>query len=364
MTGADRSTSRTRAIVALAFALVAAAYATARALHEPNWPTDFDQLWYAARALLAGNDPYGAVGPGTPFPWLWPLYYPLPAVLFAVPFSFLPVVAARVAFSTLAAGLLGWALGTRVRTHWPLVLSAAFIISTSRTQWAPMLLAAAWIPALGFLATTKPNVGLSSLAAYDRRRDLVVSVVGCAIVMLVCFAVRPDWFASWRHAIETAPHIQAAVTVLPFGPLLALAALRWRRPEARVFLALVAIPHTPSVYDLLILFYACKSTRECIVLALLTQALYWGIVLFGSFHTFDAFAEGVGRAAIFVVYLPVLAAILARPNQSADPIPHGPVTDASERFRVVPSNWVDASLLSLLLIAATFLVWLPLVTYR
>lgn len=363
MTSADRSTLRTRAVVALAFALIAASYATARALHEPNWPTDFDQLWHAARALLAGKDPYGAVGPGTPFPWLWPLYYPLPAVLFAAPFSFLPVVAARIAFSTLAAGLLGWAIGPRVRTHWPLLLSAAFIISTSRTQWAPMLLAAAWMPVFGFLATTKPNVGLSSLAAHGRRRDLIVSLVGCTVITLVCFVVRPSWFASWRDAIETAPHIQAAVTVLPFGPVLALAALRWRRPEARVMLAFVVIPHTPGIYDLLILFYACRSSRESMVLALLTQALYWGIVLFGSFSTFDAYAEGVGRAAVIVVYLPVLAAILARPNQIADPSPP-PVTDASERLGVVPSNWIDASLLSLLLIAATFLVWLPLVTYR
>jgi hypothetical protein len=353
-----------RAAVALAFALVTGAYATARALHEPNWPTDFDQLWHAARALLAGSDPYTATGPGRTFQWDWPLYYPLPAVLFVVPFTFLPVVAARVAFSTIAAALLGWAVGNRVRTHWPLLLSAAFIISTSRAQWAPMLLAAAWMPALGFLATAKPNVGLSSLAAHDRRRDLVASLGGCAVVLLVCFAVRPDWFSSWRDAIATAPHIQAAVTVLPFGPLLALAALRWRRAEARILLALVAIPHTPSVYDLLVLFYACRSFRESTVLALLTQALYWGIVLFGSFNTFEAFAEGVGRAAIIVVYLPVLAAILVRPNQYADPIQSAAVTDSGERLRVVPSNWVDASLLSLLIIAATFLVWLPLVTYR
>ena len=101
---------------------------------------------------------------------------------------------------------------------------STFIISTSRAQWAPLLLAAAWVPALGFLATAKPNVGLSSLAAHDRRRDLVASLGGCAVVLLVCFAVRPDWFSSWRDAIATAPHIQAAVTVLPFGPLLALAA--------------------------------------------------------------------------------------------------------------------------------------------
>jgi hypothetical protein len=362
VTGADRSTLRTRAGVAILFAVLTAAYATARAIHEPGWPTDFDQLWHAARAMLAGNDPYTAVGPGKSFQWDWPLYYPLPAVMLAVPFSVLPVIGARIAFSALSAALLGWALGARARTHWPLLLSAAYIISTSRAQWAPLLLASAWIPALGFAIAAKPNVGLAALAAQDRRRDLMAALVGCFVIMLLSFIAQPGWFTSWRTAIATAPHIQSAVTVLPFGPLLLLAALRWRRADARLLLALAVIPHTPSVYDVLVLFFACRSFRETTVLALLTQALYWGIVFFGSFNTFDAYAEGLGRAAILVVYLPVLAAILFRANQPDDPVQ--PVTDSNETARLVPANWVDASLLSLLLVAATFLVWLPLVTYR
>jgi hypothetical protein len=144
------SVTRTRVMVALAFAAITAAYVTARALHEPNWPTDFDQLWHAATALRGGDDPYAVVGPGRPFPWLWPLYYPLPAVLFAVPLTLLPVQAGRIVFSTVAAALLGWAVGPRIRAYWPMLLSASFIISSSRAQWAPMLLAAAWMPAVGF----------------------------------------------------------------------------------------------------------------------------------------------------------------------------------------------------------------------
>ena len=362
MTVAERSTLRARAGVAILFALITATYATARAIHEPAWPTDFDQLWHAARAMLAGNDPYDAVGPGKTFQWDWPLYYPLPAVILSVPFTILPIVGARITFSALSAGLVGWAVGARVRTHWPLLLSAAWIISTSRAQWAPLLLAAAWIPALGFVIAAKPNVGLATLAAQNRRKNLVASLAGCSVIILLCFVVRPDWFASWREAIASAPHVQSAVTLLPFGPLLLLAALRWRRADARLLLALTVIPHTPSVYDLLVLFFACRTFRETTVLALLTQALYWGIVFFGSFNTFDAYAEGLGRAAILVVYLPVLGAILFRPNQPDDPIQS--VKESNEIGKLLPANWVDASLLSLLLVAATFLVWLPLVTYR
>ena len=52
---------RTRGVVALPFAIITA-YAAARGLHVPNWPTAFDQLWDPANALREGNDPYPVVG--------------------------------------------------------------------------------------------------------------------------------------------------------------------------------------------------------------------------------------------------------------------------------------------------------------
>ena len=354
------SDRRTRIRVALVFGALTGAFATARGLHEPLWPTDFDQLWHAARSLLEGGDPYETVGPGRPFPWLWPLYYPLPAVIIAVPFAALPVLWARIAFSTLSGAVLGWALGPRVRTHWPILLSAAYIISTSRTQWAPLLLAATWIPALAFVVTAKPNVGLAALAG-QRRHGVVPAAISCALIVVASFIIDPGWVSSWREAISSAPHIQAAVTVLPAGPFLALAALRWKRPEARLFLALVALPHTPSIYDLLLLFFVCRTARESMILGLLTQAAYWGIVMFGSFNTFDAYAEGLGRTIIYVVYLPVLLSILTRPNQSNESEND---VEVSKQQPIVPRNWLDGTLLSLLLIAGVFLIWLPLVTYR
>jgi hypothetical protein len=344
------------------FAVVTGFYAAARAVHEPWWPTDFDQLWHAADALIDGRDPYSVVGPGRAFQWDWPLYYPLPAVVYSVPFAWLPLVAARVAFSTVAAGVLGWAIGARARILWPLLLSAAWIISTSRTQWAPLLLAAAWMPGLGFLLMAKPNIGVASLAALNRRGRRIAAI-GCAVALVLSLAVRPDWFASWRDATSVSPHILTPV-LLPGGFLLALALTRWRRPEARLFLALAVTPHTPSVYDLLLLFFACRTLRESIALALLTQGLYWGIVLFGSFDTFDAYAMGLGRAALLVVYFPVLVAILLRPNES--PVPADPhVSSSSPGWRAyMPDSRLDAILLAILIVMATMLVWLPLATYR
>lgn len=87
--------------------------------------SDFDQIWYGARALLHGASPYGAVGPGRAFPWPFPLFYPLPAVLAAVLF-----VALALAF-------------TRARWHRVLApLSFSFCYGAAISQWTPILVAA------------------------------------------------------------------------------------------------------------------------------------------------------------------------------------------------------------------------------
>lgn len=340
---------------------IALCYAGARAIHEPVWPTDFDQLWHSARALLRGVDPYSVVGPRErPFYWLWPLYYPLPAVLAAIPLSWLPVAVARVTFATLSAGVLGWSMGRRLVHLWPMLLSAAFLIAVARTQWSPLLLAAAWTPGIAWVATAKPNVGLASLAVHVRGRSLMTALVGVVGAIVLSFLVRPDWYTSWREAIAGSPHISAPIT-RPLGFLILLAVLKWRRPEARLLLVLGCVPHTASLYDLLPLFFACRSLRESLSLALLTQLLFWGFIMYGSGNTFEAYAENLGRAALIVVYLPVLMALLWRPNVS--PAPSSQAGPVSWR-EAIPARPVDVLLSIAVLVAAFFLAWLPLNTQR
>ncbi len=347
--------------VAAVLALLTAVYAAARVIHEPNWPTDFDQLWYAARALVHGGDPYAVVGPGRAFRWDWPLLYPPPAVLLSVPFAWLPVAVARVAFSTISAAFLGWAVAPRIRTLWPMLLSASYLIATSRTQWAPLLLAAAYTPALGAVVAAKPNVGLASLAALSGRR-LLVALLGCGAIVAASAIVRPTAFGEWFELARSAPQKEVPV-LLPGGFLLLLSAFRWRRAEARMLLVLACVPHTPSLYDLLVLFFVCLSLRDTLVLAALTQALFWGFVIWGSGATFDAYALNLGRASIFVVYLPVLVMILRRPNVSAAILPVDVVPGTGWRG-YLPSTRLDLGLFTVLLVAGALLVWLPLATNR
>lgn len=356
-----------RATAAALFAVVAMAYAWARMRHEPTWPTDFDQLWFAARALRTGENPYDVVGPGRAFAWDWPLFYPLPAVLAAVPFSWLPVTWARVAFATAAAGTLGFAIGPRLAVLWPMALSAAFLMSAARTQWSPFVLAAAWLPALSILAIAKPTIGLASLAPHlharllrDRstRRTAMTWVAAASAVLILSLVLRPTWISDWRSAIATATHIKPPVASFP-GWLLALAALRWRRPEARLLLVMACVPHTPSVYDLLPLFFLCRTLRDSLSLALLTHLGFWGNIVLGGGTTFDAYAEGLARVLMVAVYLPALVMVLRRPNVDEPPISDAPVGPSP-----IPGTRVDATLTGLLGVAAFVFVWIPLVTTR
>lgn len=70
--------------------------------------SDFDQLWLAARAVMARGDPYAAVAASR---WPWPLLYPMPAVVVALPFALLPLPIARAVWVAFCTGLLAWAWG-------------------------------------------------------------------------------------------------------------------------------------------------------------------------------------------------------------------------------------------------------------
>src|SRR5687767_8022825 len=50
-------------------------------------PRDFDQVWFAANALFAGRNPYLEIGPGLPFDWPAPLYYPLTSAVVIAPLA-------------------------------------------------------------------------------------------------------------------------------------------------------------------------------------------------------------------------------------------------------------------------------------
>jgi len=279
-----------------------------------GWPWDAVQLQIAARAYLAGSDPYAAV-PAAGFPF--ELYYPFPAVLLAVPFAAMPDALARVAWAAATGAAFVWGVRGAPRAA---ALSAGFAVCLVLGQIAPAMMGVAAVPWLGFLLAAKPSIGLALFAAYPSRRTFIS---GAAFVAL-SLVLLPDWPLRWLHALGTMP--QQAPVVLPGGAILLLGFLRWRTPEGRLIGTLALIPH--GAYDAVVLFLACRTLRQGLVLGVLSWV---GAFLSGWLwpQTPEGGMPHAGRwlVALVSLYLPALWLVLRNPG-SAPTTPPGHIDRA------------------------------------
>jgi hypothetical protein len=268
-----------------------------------GWPWDAVQLVLAARALLAGSDPFAAL-PSAEFPF--ELYYPLPAVLLAIPLAAMPEAVARISWAALTGAAFAWGVRGSPRVA---ALSASFVVCLVLGQFAPALMAAAAIPWLGFLWVAKPSIGLALFAAYPTRRAALSAVALVALSL----AVMPEWPLRWLEALGTMP--QQAPVVLPGGAILLLGFLRWRTPEGRLLGTLSLVPH--GAYDAVVLFLVCRTLRQGLALAALT----WTGAFVSGWLWPDTPEGGMPHAGRWVValvslYLPALWLTLTRPDRS------------------------------------------------
>lgn len=303
-------TFRQRLIVALAIGLFAGLLAFA--FHSrPGAAPDFIYPWMAARSLIAGVNPYGALPGGMAAPFQAPLLYPLTAALVAVPVAWLSLPLAVAVFMGISAFLLAYAVSRESWDRLLLFASAPFILAIALGQWSPLVTAAALLPACGFLAIAKPNIGLA-LFIYRPSR---AALVGCAVLLALSLLVLPSWPRDWLHSLsldrQSGTH-RAPITT-PLGPVLALALLRWRRPEARLLLAMACVPQLLFFYDQLPLMLMPDSRRQHYALILPGSIAFIVWMLVGRES-----AEGPKVAEWCVmagIYLPCLIMVLRRSNE-------------------------------------------------
>ena len=274
--------------------------------------SDFAMIHAGANAWMAGKDPYSIVGPGREFDQYFPLLYPFPAVLVGIPFTL--VASPDAAFAAFGAGLLAWALGSqpRHRYAWFAVVTPAFIYSVRMSQWAPLMTGAALLPSFGFLLACKPTIGAALWLAYPSRRALI----GALVFGLLSLVLFPAWPLKWAEVLPAGTHLRAPAT-FHGGPLLLFALLRWRRPEARLLAALSAIPQTPELYEALPLFLIPQTAGQGALLA----ALCYGVVFArgaGVPNDYLADTALTGQWMVWLLYLPCLILVLARPNRATD----------------------------------------------
>ncbi len=343
-----------RLLPAFVIALATAAYIVARG-DASHLASDFDQLWFGARALLRGQNPYDVIGPGRPFDWDY-LYYPLPALLLVSPLALAPLMMARAVFGAISAGVLAFAVTRDSPARLLMFLSAPALVALGRGQYGPLILAAAYLPWMSWVGVAKPNIALAVFpVASSLRRALVFGLIGGAVLIAASFVVLPDWLGSWlealsKRSVETTPVL---VRAGGFGILLVL--LRWRRPESWMLLALGSIPQTPSFYDTLPLFAIPREFRQTAALTIAANVVFllFLATLGMDPKTVPTLGERNGAAVLIGLYLPCVWLILRRPNANAAPVASGK-----------PTTRADLLLIACLLISTFFTLWATLSRYH
>lgn len=278
--------------------------------------TDFDVVWHGARVLLDGRDAWTVIGPGREVDLPWPLLYPGTALVAVAPLALLPLQAARVLFVGVSAGALAWAV-TR-DGWWRLLLFASVPVlhAIVGAEWSLLVAAAFLLPALGCVAAIKPTVGLATLlSAPDQRRQFLAILCGAAL-LAVSLVAAPDWPLAWRREAAGARNMSAPLMHWRVGaPLVLLALLRWRRPEARWLVALACVPQSTVPYEAVYFMLFPRTRVGLLAMTVLSYgagALHYWIVI-TSRNTVDL-QYRAGDALVALFYLPALVMVLRREN--------------------------------------------------
>ena len=295
---------RGRLMLSIAVGVITALFALELAT-RPNVHTDFEVLWRATRMWVSGRNPYGL------FPCC--LFYPLPALMLVWPIQWMSREVATAVFVALPAALLAWRLSRHAL--WPLLAlaSPSFVMAVVLGQWTPWLMLAMLWPACGFFLASKPTLGLACFAY----KPTIPALISGAAITLLSLVIWPQWPALWLRNLPAVIEHPSPIAA-PFGALLGLAVLRWRRREARLLLAMACVPQLLLFADQLPLMLVARSAREA---ALLTVG-GWVAAIFWYVREADRFGA-VSFAAPYVLvgcYLPALWIVFRQPNEG--PMPH------------------------------------------
>src|SRR5882724_8178824 len=229
---------------------------------------DFHWAMTAGSDLLAGRDPYRY--PAAPLS----IPYPLPTAFVGIPFSLFPPEIGAALFFGISSGLLAYCLTKGERYERLQIFTAMpFWFALIWTQWSPLIMASAFIPALLPVVLIKPQIALP-VGLTHLTRIGIYCCVGVGIVSLILY---PRWPFVWLSQIGQYQRFFPVTT--PLGPFLLLALLRWRDKDARFFLLASLFPQR-HFYDAFTLWLIPKTRKEILPTVLVS----WGAWLWSAYH--------------------------------------------------------------------------------
>ena len=303
-----------RILVALAIAIPSGLLAVARDLQFPWHRSDFGVTWFGAQALLHGGNPYNLIGPGLQFDWQWRMLYPVTAMVTALPLTIFPEIVATFLFVAVSAGLLAYGITSGGWQKLPAFLSWPYAVAVSHGQWSPLLTAVACLPSMGWILAAKPSIGFAIFAASGSRRLVISAIIGGVILTAVSLILLPSWPLDWLQALKTQIRVDMPITRLG-GLVVLLALLRWKRPEARLIVALACVPQTIDWYETVPLLLVPETFRQSLFYSLILSLgfiLPPYIIPLGTEAAMDARA---GDLMIAIAYLPAVIMVLRRRNE-------------------------------------------------
>lgn len=317
--GSNNPTRRQRIILAACVAAVAMAGVWWQDHLRGGHRTDFGMMWFGARAMLDGQNPYELVGPGLQFDWVYPLLYPGTALVAGIPFAWLSENAASVAFVGVSSLLFSYGI---TRSSWhllPLLASEAFRQSVMAAQWSLILTAALFLPWLAGLVSVKPQTGAAVLASTSRT-GLMAAGIGTLALLVVSLVLIPSWPMDWLALIQGPTEHMRPRVLAPGGILVLLLLTRWRRPEAWLIIALACLPQTLASYSLLMLLTVASTFREAGVLVLIsTVGGYADPYLVAGQPTADELYQLLANVEVATAFLPATLLVMRRPNTGEGP---------------------------------------------
>jgi hypothetical protein len=287
------------------------------ALHASHGHSDFSVIWYAARALVEGNNPYLMIGPGRPISFDWELHYPAPTLVAAVPLTILSESGSDFVFVFGSSFLLAYgALRKNLNRIW-IFFSSAYVVNAKTGQWSALTASGYFVPFAAAVVCLKPSDGLAVLCGTGRRSWIIAGVTA-ALLGIVSLILLPSWPRYWFESVTGTWEFVSPIRRAG-GFLLLLAALRWRTREGRFLLALSIVPQVQSWYAGVLPLLVARSNRENQILSIVSSIGYVMMIplaMMSPAREISSFT--VGDLMVAYCYLPALIIVLRHPNESAE----------------------------------------------